>query len=79
MIVPCFVLASPALSFGARRAPRCVLARPQVDYTLYLITDSRRVRPAGRPLAQVVEEAVKGGVSVVQYGSSLFTAHLLVA
>ena len=38
--------------------------RPPVDWSLYLVTD--RSLAAGRPLADVVEQAVRGGVSVVQ-------------
>jgi thiamine-phosphate pyrophosphorylase len=38
--------------------------KPTVDWRLYLVTD--RGMTDGRPLEQVVEEAVRGGVTVVQ-------------
>lgn len=38
--------------------------RQQTDLSLYLVTDRRLT--LGRPLEQVVEEAVKGGVTIVQ-------------
>jgi len=39
----------------------------QVDYSLYLVTDSSPEFLRGRSLAEVVEQALKGGVTVVQY------------
>lgn len=38
----------------------------EVDYSLYLITDSAMARSRGRPLEEIVEEAVRGGVTIVQ-------------
>lgn len=38
--------------------------KPTVDWRLYLVTDRRMTE--SRPLEQVVEEAVRGGVTVVQ-------------
>jgi thiamine-phosphate pyrophosphorylase len=37
---------------------------PQVDFSLYLISDRRQT--LGRPLVEVVEEALKGGARVLQ-------------
>ncbi len=39
-------------------------AKPLVDYTLYLVTD--RALAGGRPLEEVVERSLMGGVTVVQ-------------
>lgn len=39
--------------------------RKNVDYSLYLVTDSGMLRP-GQTLAKVVNEAIAGGVSIVQ-------------
>ena len=39
--------------------------RKPVDWSLYLVTERGLAR--GRPLAQVVEAAIRGGVTVVQY------------
>ncbi|KAL6717019.1 thiamine biosynthetic bifunctional enzyme [Lecanora helva] len=38
-----------------------------VDYSLYLVTDSTSAILGNRDLASVVENAVKGGVTIVQY------------
>ncbi|KAF9871640.1 hypothetical protein CkaCkLH20_10838 [Colletotrichum karsti] len=43
------------------------MSKPQVDYSLYLVTDSTPAILGDRDLASVVEAAVKGGVTVVQY------------
>lgn len=42
--------------------------KPAVDYTLYLVTDSTpAILGEGRDLCAVVESALKGGVTIVQY------------
>ncbi|CAI6334755.1 unnamed protein product [Periconia digitata] len=41
--------------------------KPTVDYSLYLVTDSTEAILGKRNLVHVVEEALKGGVTVVQY------------
>ncbi|KAF2836747.1 TMP-TENI-domain-containing protein [Patellaria atrata CBS 101060] len=38
-----------------------------VDYSLYLVTDSTKVILGDQDLVEVVEKAVKGGVTIVQY------------
>ncbi|TDZ74488.1 putative thiamine biosynthetic bifunctional enzyme [Colletotrichum trifolii] len=43
------------------------MPKPQVDYSLYLVTDSTPAILGSRDLATVVEAAVKGGVTCVQY------------
>lgn len=42
-------------------------SKPKVDYTLYLVTDSTPAILGDKDIAQVVEQAIKGGVSLVQY------------
>ncbi|KAL2020255.1 hypothetical protein VTK56DRAFT_8579 [Thermocarpiscus australiensis] len=42
------------------------MVKPQVDYSLYLVTDSTPAILGSRSLNHVVEEALKGGVTVVQ-------------
>lgn len=43
------------------------MPKPDVDYSLYLVTDSTlAILGAGRDLAAVVEAAVRGGVTCVQ-------------
>ncbi|MBE3044514.1 thiamine phosphate synthase [Candidatus Bathyarchaeota archaeon] len=42
------------------------MSKPTVDYSLYLVTDSTPAILGDRPLASVVEAALRGGVSVVQ-------------
>ncbi|KAF2191533.1 TMP-TENI-domain-containing protein [Zopfia rhizophila CBS 207.26] len=41
--------------------------KPQVDYSLYLVTDSTDAILGRRDLIEVVEQAIQGGVTVVQY------------
>lgn len=43
------------------------MPKPAVNYTLYLVTDSTPAILGNRPLVSVVEGALRGGVSVVQY------------
>lgn len=43
------------------------MGKPSVDYSLYLVTDSTPAILGDKDLAQVVEAAVKGGVTLVQY------------
>lgn len=38
-----------------------------VDYSLYLVTDSTQAILGSKDIMKVVEEAIKGGVSIVQY------------
>lgn len=38
-----------------------------MDYSLYLVTDSTPAILGGRDLVEVVEEALEGGVTIVQY------------
>jgi thiamine-phosphate diphosphorylase/hydroxyethylthiazole kinase len=44
-----------------------VRTRTRLDQRLYLVTDSTPPLLGGKDLAQVVEAAIKGGVTVVQY------------
>ncbi|OAL48449.1 TMP-TENI-domain-containing protein [Pyrenochaeta sp. DS3sAY3a] len=41
--------------------------KPQVDYSLYLVTDSTDAILGSRDLVEVVEQALRGGVTIVQY------------
>lgn len=43
------------------------MPKPQVDYALYLVTDSTPAILGDRDLGSVVAAAVKGGVTCVQY------------
>lgn len=38
-----------------------------MDLTLYLVTDSNPVMLNGKDIVQVVDEAIRGGVTIVQY------------
>ena len=44
-----------------------VSSKAPLDLTLYLVTDENPAYLAGKDLAQTVEEAIKGGVTIVQY------------
>ena len=41
--------------------------KPKLDLTLYLVTDSTADILGNKDICYVVEEAIKGGVSIVQY------------
>lgn len=43
------------------------MGKPDVDYSLYLVTDSTPAILGDKDLAQIVEAACKGGVTIVQY------------
>ena len=43
------------------------MAKPAVDYSVYLVTDSTPAILGGRDLCEVVEASLRGGVTVVQY------------
>lgn len=43
------------------------MAKPQVDYGVYLVTDSTPAILGDRDIGHVVEAALRGGVTVVQY------------
>ncbi|KXH30757.1 hydroxyethylthiazole kinase [Colletotrichum simmondsii] len=43
------------------------MPKPTVDYSLYLVTDSTPAILGDRDLSSVVEAAVRGGVTIVQY------------
>jgi thiamine-phosphate diphosphorylase len=43
------------------------MGKPTVDYTLYLVTDSTPAILGDKDIVQVVEAALKGGVTCVQY------------
>jgi len=47
-----------------------------VDYTLYLVTDNRLSR--GRSCAQVVQAALRGGVTIVQYREKSATTRRMI-
>lgn len=48
----------------------------QVDYSLYLVTDSTPAILGNRDLVEVVEAALEGGVGIVQYRDKV-CSHLL--
>lgn len=43
------------------------MVKPTVDYAVYLVTDSTPAILGSRDLVQVVEAALQGGVTIVQY------------
>jgi len=42
-------------------------SKPKVDYTLYLVTDSTPAILGDKDIVEVVEQAIQGGVTIVQY------------
>lgn len=55
------------------------MPKSEVDYSLYLVTDSTPAILGDRPLTSVVEAALRGGVSVVQYRNKTKDTGALVA
>ena len=55
------------------------MSKSQVDYSLYLVTDSTPAILGNRSLAAVVEAALRGGVSVVQYRNKTKDTGALIA
>lgn len=43
------------------------MAKPTVDYSVYLVTDSTPAILGDKDLCQVVEASLRGGVTIVQY------------
>lgn len=64
---PSFVSLLPQGVPSQSRTPQIAMAQPNVDYSLYLVTDSSPGILGDRDLIEVVEEALRGGVTVVQY------------
>ncbi|PKS11909.1 hypothetical protein jhhlp_001203 [Lomentospora prolificans] len=54
------------------------MGKPVVDYSLYLVTDSTPAILGSRNLVAVVEAAVKGGVTLVQYRDKTSDTRVLV-
>jgi thiamine-phosphate diphosphorylase/hydroxyethylthiazole kinase len=52
---------------------------PAVDYSLYLVTDSTPAILGERDLVEVVEAALEGGVTLVQYRDKISDTALLVS
>lgn len=50
-----------------------------VDYSLYLVTDSTSAILGGKDLVEVVEAALSGGVTVVQYRDKVSDTGVLVS
>lgn len=50
-----------------------------VDYSLYLVTDSTPAILGNRDLVEVVEAAIRGGVTIVQYRDKLKDTAALIA
>jgi thiamine-phosphate diphosphorylase/hydroxyethylthiazole kinase len=55
------------------------MAPRSVDYSLYLVTDSTSAILGDRDLVQVVEAALEGGVTIVQYRDKLSDTAVLVS
>lgn len=54
-------------------------AHLQPDYSLYLVTDSTPAILGGRDLCDVVERAIRGGVTIVQYRDKTSDTGVLVS
>ena len=52
---------------------------PAVEYSLYLVTDSTPAILGERDLVEVVEAALEGGVTLVQYRDKISDTALLVS
>jgi thiamine-phosphate diphosphorylase/hydroxyethylthiazole kinase len=54
-------------------------AMPSIDYSLYLVTDSTPAILGDRDLVEVVDSALSGGVTVVQYRDKVSDTSVLVS
>lgn len=61
--------------------PLCApaMAPPHVNYSLYLVTDSTPALLRGKDLCAVVDAAIRGGVTVVQYRDKTSDTGVLIA
>ena len=55
------------------------MAPKEVDYSLYLVTDSTSAILGDRDLVEVVKAAVEGGVTLVQYRDKVSDTSVLVS
>ena len=55
------------------------MTRETVNYSLYLVTDSTPAILGDRDISHVVEEALKGGVTIVQYRDKTSDTRVLVS
>lgn len=55
------------------------MASADVDYSLYLVTDSTAAILGDRDLVEVVEAALEGGVTLVQYRDKVSETSVLVS
>ncbi|KAI1393571.1 TMP-TENI-domain-containing protein [Hypoxylon trugodes] len=55
------------------------MPKPQVDYTLYLVTDSTPAILGNADLCDVVEKALRGGVTCVQYRDKTSDTGILIS
>jgi thiamine-phosphate diphosphorylase / hydroxyethylthiazole kinase len=55
------------------------MKKNEIDYSLYLVTDSTPEILGERDIAEVVEEALKGGVTCVQYRDKTSDTGILVS
>lgn len=53
--------------------------RPDVDYRLYLVTDSTPAILGDRDICDVVEAALRGGVTLVQYRDKTSDTSVLIS
>jgi thiamine-phosphate diphosphorylase/hydroxyethylthiazole kinase len=52
---------------------------PSIDYSLYLVTDSTPAILGDRDLVEVVDSALSGGVTIVQYRDKVSDTSVLVS
>lgn len=55
------------------------MAFKNVDYSLYLVTDSTPAILGNRDLVEIVEAAIRGGVTIVQYRDKVSDTAALIA
>jgi thiamine monophosphate synthase len=53
------------------------IVKEEVDYSIYLVTDSRLLSASARSFENHIEELIKGGVMVVQLRKTLLTADFI--
>lgn len=55
------------------------MRKQEIDYSLYLVTDSTPTILGDRDIAEVVEQALRGGVTCVQYRDKTSDTAILIS
>lgn len=69
----------PVLINAEASVPVDTMGKQDIDYSLYLVTDSTPAILGDRDVAEVVEQALRGGVTCVQYRDKTSDTAILIS